>query len=403
MSMKVRALLSFGVVFSAMWMSGCGHYICHTTLGNSSCTPSGGGLSSGGGGGGATADAFLFVADAGGIQGLDVSTSAGTITNIPNPVTGIPNVFNYWMVIAQGKYMYVGYPSIGLIYAYSIAADGTLSAIGSPFNVPYLIGSTIGGSQAIITNPAGTLLFVLEPSANALYVYSIGTGGGLTQVGSVVALPFEPFNLATDGLGKYLYVSNSVGGSTNAIEAYAIGSGGTLTTVPNSPFVSNGVNLNYALAQMQGDSSGKYMIGTTSSATGGDPHLYVLGIQSDGEIIPVTNSPFPTTASPSFVAVQPSTGGTIVYSITVDGSAVGGQVEGFQLSPSTGALTAIAGSPFFVTGDYGQFDQAGTFFFVRDLFNKDMSVYSVGSSGVLTTADAQVGWGPGSWAPVDIP
>ena len=403
MSMKVRALLSFGVVLSAVWLSSCGHYVCHTTLGSSTCTPSGGGLSSGGGGG-TTADALLFVADAGGIQGLDVNTSAGTITDIPNPVTGIPNVFNYWMVIAQGKYMYVGYPSIGLIYGYTIGADGSMSSIsGNPFNVPYMITSTIGGSQAIITNPAGTLLFVLEPSANAMYVYSIGTGGGLTQVGSVVFLPFEPFNLATDGLGKYLYVSNSVGGSTNAIAAYAIGSGGTLTTVPNSPFVSNGLNLNFALSQMQGDSSGKYMIGTTSSITGSDPHLYVLGIQSDGEIAPVTGSPFPTSASPSFVAVQPNTGGTLVYSITVDGLSVGGQVEGFQLSPSTGTLTAIAGSPFPVTGDYGQFDQAGTFFFVRDLFNKDLSVYSVGTSGVLGQSAAQVGWGPGSWAPVDIP
>jgi 6-phosphogluconolactonase len=308
------------------------------------------------------------------------------------------------MVIAQGQFMYVGYPGLGQIYAYSIASDGSLTAIsGSPFSVAYLLNSTVGGSQAMIANPAGTLFFVLNPSANQLYVYSIGSDGSLTQTGSPLTLPFEPLNLATDGLGKYLYVSNSNGVETNEIAAYSIGSTGTLTAVPNSPFISNGQNLNFALAQMQGDSSGKYMIGTTSSIISSDPHLYVLAVASDGELSPLAGSPFPTTSSPSFVTVQPDAGGTLIYSITVNDAAVGGFVEGYQLDPTTGTLTADSGSPFGVTGDYAQFDQAGTFLFVRDIFNKAMDVYTVGTAGTLTTPTATIGWGPGSWAPTDIP
>jgi 6-phosphogluconolactonase (cycloisomerase 2 family) len=274
---------------------------------------------------------------------------------------------------------------------------------GSPFSVTYLVSSTLGGSQAMIANPAGTLFFVLDPSANQLYVYSIGSGGTLTQVGSPLLLPFEPLNLATDGLGKYLYVSNSTGAGTNEIAAYSIGSDGSLAVVPNSPFISNGLDLNFALSQMQGESSGKFMIGTTSSVITSDPHLYVLAIASDGELSPVSGSPFPTTSSPSFVTVQPSTGGTLVYSITLNDAAVGGFVEGYQLDPTTGTLTPDSGSPFGVTGDYAQFDQAGTYLFVRDIFNKAMDVYTVGTAGTLTSTTSSVGWGPGSWAPTDVP
>jgi len=404
MAMKVRVLLSSVVVLAVMSLANCGHYVCHVELGASTCTPSGGGISQGGGS--TTGDAFIYVADAGGIQGLTVDASAATISDIPNPVTGLdPNASNDWMVIAQGQFMYVGFPGLGQIYAYSIASDGSMTAIsGSPFSAAYMVGSTIGGSQAMIANPAGTLLFVLNQSANAVYTYSIGSGGVLTQSGSPLTLPFEPFNLATDGLGKYLYVSNIVGGSsTNEIAAYSIGSTGTLTAVPNSPFISNGQNLNFALAQMQGDSSGKYMIGTTSSINNSDPHLYVLSIASDGELTPVAGSPFPTTSSPTFVAVQPDAGGTLVYSITVNDLDVGGFVEGYQLDPTTGTLTPDSGSPFGITGDYAQFDQAGTYLFVRDLFNKEMSVYTVGTTGTLTNSIASVGWGPGSWAPTDVP
>jgi 6-phosphogluconolactonase len=408
MNTRVRLLLSLIAVLATMGLAACGHYNCGATFGNSTCSSSGGGLSSGGGNT-SSGDAFLYVADAGGVQGMTVDASAGTIVNNCTPATcpsGIPaTTLSYWTVIAQEKYLYVGYPGLGAIYGWTIASDGALASIsGSPFSASYWLGSTLGGSQEMITNPAGTLLFVLEPSGNALYEYAIGAGGVLSQVGSPVTLPFLPENLAIDGLGKYLYVSNSVGGCcTNQINGYKINSDNSLTLVPGSPFTSNGLDLNYALVQMQGDPTGKFMIGTTSCINNCDPNIYVLSIGASGAIAAVPGSPFPTTNSPTFVTVQPGSTGTLVYSFTVNGSAVGGQVEGFTLNPSSGALTAVSGSPFAVTGDYGQFDQSGDLLFVRDLFNLDMSIYSVSSGGTLAQSVASVGWGPGSWAPTDIP
>jgi len=402
MAMKVRLLLSAVVLVGMMGLANCGHYVCGITFGSSTCTSSGGGLGQGGGGG--TGDAFLFLADAGGDQGFTLNASAGTITDIANPITGIPQgKTGNWTVIAQKQFMYVGYPGLGQIYGYTISSTGALTGItGNPVAAGYLSG-TIGGSQAMITNPAGTLLFVLSPSTNSVYVYSIGTGGGLTLVSAAQPLPFEPFNLAVDGTGKYLYVSNTSGGATTEIAAYTIGSG-TLSLLPNSPFPST-------VAQMQGESSGKYMIGTTASSTNADKHLYVLAITpsgaSAGEIAPVANSPFTTAISPSSVAVQPSAGGTLVYALNLTNPGSGNFVEGFQISLSTGALTAINPSPFTVLGGSAQFDQSGQFLFVDEDPSTTaatiMDVYDLSGGSALTTPAASVSWATGSWAPTDIP
>lgn len=408
MTMKVRMLLVAMVLLAAMWTTGCGHYTCGQTFGASSCSGGNGGLNQGNGNN-ANGDAFVYVADAGGVQGMTFNESAGTVVNNCSPSTcpsGIPtNALSYWSVIAQKKYLYVGYPSLAQIYGWSIASDGTLTAIsGSPFSASYWLGSTVGGSQEMITNPAGTLLFVLEPSGDALYEYTIGTDGVLTQVGSPLILPFLPENLAIDGLGKYLYVSNSVSGCcTNEINGYKINSDNSLTLVPGSPFTSNGLDLNYALVQMQGEPSGKYMVGTTSCINNCDPNIYVLSIGATGAITPVPGSPFPTTNSPTFITVQPGAVGTLVYSFTVNGAAIGGQVEGYTLNLSSGVLTNVSASPLPVTGDYGQFDQAGKYLFVRDLFSKDLNIFNVTSDATLTTPAGSVGWGPGAWTPTDIP
>src|SRR5580700_364472 len=409
MAMKVRVLLSSVLLLATVWLVSCGHYTCGATFGSSSCSASGGGISQGGGGT-SSGDAFVYVADAGGVQGLTLDGSTGTFTDIPNPITGIPNATNYWNVIAQGQYMYIGYPGLGEIYGYTIASTGALTAIsGSPFSAAYMIGSTVGGPQAMILNPAGTMLFVLNQSANAVYVYTIGTGGLLTEAAtSPLTLPFLPLNLAVDGLGKYLYVTSA---STDTsvlpqIGAYIIGSAGTLTAVPGSPFISNGIDLNYALAQMQGDPSGAYMIGTTSSITNSDSHLYVLAITQSGAnagaITPVTGSPFVTSYSPVAVAVQPSAGGTLVYSMSFKSLGIGNFVEGYTINLTTGALTAIAGSPFTVLGGAAQFDQSGQLLFVVEDPNStttEMDVYNVSVGSALVTPTATVGWGQGSWAP----
>lgn len=409
MTMKARVLLLGMVVLAALWSTGCGHYDCGITKGNTTCSSGSSSTKSGGGNNNQpTGDAYVYLADPGGIQGFTLQESKSTLVQNCTPTTcpsGLPSFTAVtgtpeWAVVAQKNILYVEYsPSADLtssIYAWTIAPDATLTNGTSsvyPFTLPF---KTTGGAQAMIENPAGTFLFMIDSTAGnpQIDVYQIGSSGALTQVGVGTPLPsgFQPYNLAIDGLGKYLYVSNISGSSTTEIAAYTITSG-VLGTVPGSPFSSN-------LTQMQGDSSGKYLIGTSATLSNADPHIYVWAITQSGANAGAITSlaSAATVNSPNSVVVQPSSGGTLVYAFNVTGANIGGKAEGYTLNASTGALTVIGGSPFNAGGDAGQFDQAGKFLFARDLFGKNMAVYDVTTDPTLSTPAGSQTWDADPWA-----
>jgi 6-phosphogluconolactonase (cycloisomerase 2 family) len=387
MTMRVRTVLMLMAALAMMALAGCGHYTCSAGFGASTCTgttPPGGS---------ATA-AFVFAVDpAGTIDGLTLDTSAATFTTTPSYTgpTGLPqNTSGQGMVVAQGQYLYALYGGVGEIYGFTINSTGGLTPIAnSPFSAAYLIGSTVGGTQAMITNPAGTLLFVIDQSAGAIYTYQIGTGGALTlATNTPTLLPFEPENMATDGLGNFLYVTEIGTQNIPALAGYSINSTtGALTSVSGSPFSFQF----YGMEQVEGDPSGAYLIGTTSTVFG-DPHLYVFSIAQSGTpnagaITQVTGSPFTTASgfSPLAIAMQPNAGGNLIYSFSVDNTGTYNPIEGYQLNTSTGALTSI-GSPFTAlsTGGWGQFDPSGAFLFVYDGTSGALTPFDVGTGGVLT-------------------
>jgi len=396
MTMKGRALLVAIVMLAEMWLVGCGHFNCGATFGASSCSSGTGGISQGGGG--TTKGTYLLVADAGGIQGEVLDPTAKTISITPGfgtvsvPSTKVPGD---WMAIAGQKFMYSAYTATGEIWGWSLNGNGTLTALtGSPVTANFLLNDLSAGTQAMVANPTGTLLFGLDQASEAIDVYQIGTAGALTGP-STVPLPsgFKPFNLAVDGLGKYLYVSNVSGLITNQVAVYSI-TGTTITAVSGSPFPSN-------LQQMQGDASGKFMIGTTGGFfNGGDMNLYVGSINTSTGALTIANT---TTAGvPVTVTVQPNTGGTLVYAFDFPNSGGNGSVEGFTLDLSAGGLAAIAGIS--ATGANGEFDPSGKYLFVVASSNgvaSALNAYDVSAGSALATPLASVGWAPGAWQAFD--
>jgi hypothetical protein len=374
-----------------MGLASCDHYNCATgpNLGTG-CTSTGSGVGTTGTTSGA-ASAFVFAGDSTGtIDSYTLSAAASTFAATsgytgPTAPTNIPVA---GMAVAQGLYLYAVYYEDGEILGWSIGSNGSLTPIaGSPFSASYLLNSALpGGTQTMITNPTGTLLFVEDLAGTAIYTYQIGQGGVLaaTNNGSPLIVPGLPENLATDGLGKFLYVTlEPVGAGSAEIGAYAISSSGSLTAVPGSPF-------SYSIYQVEGDPSGKYLIGTASES--GISSLYVFNIQSTGTnagaISPVTGAPFPTVYPPHSIAVQPNTGGDLIYSFSLSTTTGGyNPIEGYELNTSTGALTAISGSPFTTvsSGDLGQFDQSGTLLSVYSVSGgtAQLGVLAVGSGGAL--------------------
>ncbi len=413
---RVRVFWVFMAGLAMIGLVNCGKYNCATDDGLSfsgtACTStSPGGITSGGGTTGSSAAAFVFAVDTGSsagstngtIDGYELNTSASTFAAISgySAPTIPPSDGGVGMVVAQEQFLYVGFAAAKQIYGWSIdSSSGALTAVtGSPYSATFLSsGGQVAQSQ-MITNPAGTLLFISLPFTNEIYAYQIGTSGALTAVaGAPFSVPFGPVNMATDGAGKYLYaVDGDYSTHTGSeIAAYSIGSSGALTAVAGSPFA-------YPMWQVQGEPTGKFLIGTSgNSAASGfsgvdDDHLYVFSISSTGAITPVSGSPFTTVYSPFSIAVSPNSGGNLVYSFSFNDTATAFNApEGYEVS-SSGALTALSGSPFTQLpsaslGSWGQFDQSGAFLlnyaeYLDESTNAEvvqLSPFNVGSGGALT-------------------
>lgn len=415
MTMKARALLSLLAMLAMVFLVNCGgSYSCSVTFGASSCTPSGsglgsGGTGSGGGGGGSTSTTFAYAVDQGGtMDGYELSTTSGTLAAISGyAAPAIPaSDPSLGVVVAQKQFLYAAFSTTGQIYGWSVnSSTGALMAVsGSPYSASYLglVGVSGYNQLDMIINPAGTLLFVADAIDDEIWVYQIGSAGALTLVPGSSPFStgtFQPWNMTTDGQGKYLYVTSvTVDHQGTSVAAYSIGSGssaGTLAAVVGSPF-------SYPMWAVQGEPSGNYLIGISgesiaAGAATDDKNLYVFNIQPSGAnagaISPVTGSPFATVYAPFNIAVQPnSSNGEFVYSFGINDSGVGyNPVEGYALTTTgstAGALTVVTGSPFSgVTASlWGQFDQSGDYlFFYGDSGSPQLGVLSAApDTGVLT-------------------
>jgi len=379
-----RALLTLLVVLAMMSLVNCNGYSCGG-FSASPCTAGGSGNGSGGfgggggGGGGSAPTAFAYnVVQTGTVNGIAFTSTNSTLANISNftaPTVPTSDPSSE-LVIAQKQYLYGIFPVSQALYAWSIGATtGDLTALtGSPFTIASLGGmilnSTLTNLTGVVVNPSGTVLFVADAGNGEILSYQIGTGGALTAGPTISTVgAVQPWNLAMDGLGKYLYVTSGIEGNGGHVAAYSINqTTGTLTLVS--------ALLPYNIWELQGEPTGQYMIGISGNSlalTGvADPNIYVFSIQQSGTnagtLSEVSGSPFATSSgnSPANIAVQPNTtNGSYVYSFSVSSGAYN-PIEGYALNSTSGALTAITGSPFsgVTSAPWGQFDQSGDYLFI---------------------------------------
>jgi 6-phosphogluconolactonase (cycloisomerase 2 family) len=429
MNSGTRTLVLLAMIAAVVGLVGCGqHTDCSTggfgshglsnrgATGSGATCGNGGGLGNGNGGGPSSFTALAYDIDqAGTVDGISftASSGSGTLQSIPNFVpptipTGDPGV---GMVVAQQKFVYAVFEVEQEIFGWSIDANtGALTTLsGMPLSVAFT-GIPISGFNHlyVATNPAGTLLFISEGGNEQIVVYQISASGALTPV---AGSPFstgivEPGNLATDSQGKFLYVCEDTGDHNGAfMTAFAIQSDGSLTAVPNTPF-------NFPMWEVQSDASGKFLIGTSGNSVlisgVDDNNLYVFSInQQTGELTAV-GSPVPTVFSPIFIASQPnSSGGSFVYSFSLT---TGGYnpVEGYELNTTSGALTALSGSPFsnLSSSIWGQFDQSGAYLFTYSNISgsPELGVLNLDSSGGLSEPTSTFSLGAsGYWVVTDPP
>jgi 6-phosphogluconolactonase len=189
------------------------------------------------------------------------------------------------------KFAYIANFADGTISAYSVdATTGVLTPIaGSPFPA----GSGPASVTVVSAGVGMQFALVLNQGSNNISAYAIdASAGALSAVaGSPFAVGSSPSRLIVDGTGRFVYVTNA---SSNNISAFAFGSTGTLTPLGGSP----------------------YAVGTRPV------DLTVL---------------IPSTQSTTYLAYAANGGSNDVSGFTIDG--IGGR-------PTSGTMTAVAGSPF---------------------------------------------------------
>jgi 6-phosphogluconolactonase len=234
-----------------------------------------------------------------------------------------------------------------------------------------LAGCTGGG-----TTPS-KFLFASNDGSNNVSAFTINAStGALTAVGTPVATGSSPELMAVTPNGKFLYVAN-VGGAN--VSAYSIDrTTGTLTAVPGSPFTTTGDDFPLGIAV---DPSGKFVY-TANIST-----ISAFSINAtSGALTDVPGTPFlpdpGTSATPNDLRVDPS--GKFLY-VSNSGPPV---VSAFTINATSGALTAVAGSPFATTAPslFGlAVDPTGKFVYVVDDTNNTILAFSINAtSGALT-------------------
>lgn len=323
-----------------------------------------------------------------------------------------------------GDYLYVGNGSDTFIAGFGVSSTGSLSVLS---NSPYNNGVA---AVALAINPANTFLYA--STTNGIYVYSIGSNGALTiqNSGTPVAQDLIASAMQVDSTGNYLLAAG-IGSATTAqaIGIYQINTtSGALTVLKGSPLAlytgstSSPTLIKPTAMLITPDNTNVYVslatlgvqvltlgtggaLSTGSSATilppyskstnpsdyglASDPNtkflfvaelntgLRVLSIGTSGALNEVTGSPYTAGTGPTGVIVDPT--GAYVY-VANKGS---NNISGFALNSTSGALTAISGSPF---GSGGQLPVA----FANDSTKKYLAVINSGNNGSSGNNDLQL-------------
>lgn len=277
---------------------------------------------------------FLYAANSGSNSvSLYTISSQGSLTEVtPRATTGsVPTLL---AMDTAGAYLYVANSGSNDVSVFKIdASTGVLTSVAQ-------FQGTTGTTAGVGTSP---LNMVLSPSGSFLYITGQGApnGSGFVEAfpitkgvlgAPVTGSPFltgaDPFGLAIDSGGKFLYTANKTDG-TGTISEFSINANGSLTQLAGSPI---GQSFTSPVSLLI-DHSGKYLY----VANQGSSNLTGFSIGSSGGLTLLTGSPFGTASNPSFIGTDAS--GKYLF---VGNQGSTSSVESFSLDTSTGTLTEVA-------------------------------------------------------------
>jgi 6-phosphogluconolactonase (cycloisomerase 2 family) len=241
---------------------------------------------------------------------------------------------------------------------------------------------------------------------NVIWGYAIdGANGTLTSVPdtpvpqNTVGLGFTPNGMVMDAQGKFLYVSvyngtDSSGLSQNSILTFAIDqSTGALTQTATLSSTSQA-----QLSVQAVDPSNKYLYASSVLSSGLAITVYAIS-PTTGGLAEIPGSPFFVVSPPVGVQytlrVIPSPTGKFVYAALTNETYTPPGIFSFSVDPTTNALAVVAGSPFPVGAPASiTLGFTGNFLFATYPDLENISIFGVdalaGTIGLTSTSSTRI-------------
>ncbi|MDA8390627.1 MAG: beta-propeller fold lactonase family protein [Gammaproteobacteria bacterium] len=243
-------------------------------------------------------------------------------------------------VIANPALLYVDNQSSSTVATYAIASGGSL---GAATTASTGTAAAAQGPSALALAPDGQTLYTSDwatASQGDVTAFSVGTGGALTNEGSVAA-GISPIGVAVDPSNRYLYVANSCYVNSTAtqpgsncaegnIQGYGIGAGGLLTSFGSEAALGDTYPMLLTI-----DPTGQYLYVSENAGQ----LIGAFGINADtGALTAIGSAPIGGEGSdPWTLVVGPS--GRHLYAADNNSP---GQVSIYRIDAGTGALTLTA-------------------------------------------------------------
>jgi len=329
---------------------------------------------------------FLYIVNIGSpgsVAALATNTSSfdGSLT----PITGSPfGTGNTPLGIAEdpaGKYVYVTNSGDGTISGFSVGSDGSLAPLSPTATFPTGSGAASGPFIPAI-DPTGSFLYVPNSADGTISIFSIASDGSLTAVGSPVSTGAgsSPSMIAITLSNKFLYVTDA---GHNTIVGFVIGAGGTLSgPTTDSPYSTGNFPQGLAI-DVRGSS--------LAVVNQNDNTLTYYSIDSTtGKL--TTGQTVETRSLPEFVNLSAGIAAPVIAPATAEAANTGsatlgtGSVSSYTVNPATGALTTAASSPITTLDGNDQVatSASGKFFYTASSSGKKLDAFSVDSTAALS-------------------
>jgi 6-phosphogluconolactonase (cycloisomerase 2 family) len=267
----------------------------------------------------------------GDISAFSINATTGALSPVAgSPFSVEPNVIGF-AVDPAGTYLYAVSGSSANLWEFSIDASGVLHNLAGS---PLLIDAAVSHSGALTIDPSGKYLYVTAdaPSATSIYAFTLDPA-----TGAVYPIDLFSFSITTDPAGKFVIaVSNGISTSFGLIAVFSLDGATGKLSAAGTPSHTGSDPSSLTL-----DPSGKFVyVADTADAT-----ISAFALDSaSGALSVVAGSPFPsgghgTINGPAGIAADAA--GKYIYVCNASND-----ISVFTFNSQTGALTALAGSPF---------------------------------------------------------